>query len=98
MLRVYNLSRGVLIVSILIYSIIGFIGVLITSDDIFPRFFKPSYYRFYVFALTIIFGVVVFFNEAQETSSISVENSEVLADIPELSEGQTLDDFGTCFP
>lgn len=100
LLRVYNLSRGVLIVSILIYSIIGFIGVLITSDDIFPRFFNPSYYRFYVFALTIIFGVVAFFNvrSSDETSSISVENSEVLADIPELSEGQTLDDFGTCFP
>lgn len=100
LLRIYNLSRGVLIFSILIYSIIGFIGVLITSDEVFPKFFNPSYYRIYVLSLTLVFGVVAFINirSSDETSSISVENSKVLSDIPELSEGQTLDGSGACFP
>ena len=31
LLRIYNLSRGVLIVSIFIYSLIAFVGVLITN-------------------------------------------------------------------
>ena len=100
LLRIYNLSRGVLIVSIFIYSLIAFVGVLITSDDIFPKFFNPSYYKVYIIGLAIVFGSVAFFNvrSSEETSSISLENTEVLAEIPELSIGETLDDFGTCFP
>ncbi len=100
LLRVFNLSRGIILISALIYSLITFLVVYITSEKVFPKFMNPTYYKFYLLGFVVLFSTAAFINlnSEEEDESISLENSEVLADIPKLSEGQELIDFGNCFP
>lgn len=100
LLKVFNLSRGIILISVLIYSLITFLVVYITSENVFPKFLNPTYYKYYLMSSIVLISTFTFFNlNSQENGkSISLVNSEGIAKIPELYEGQELIDFGNCLP
>lgn len=100
LLKVFNLSRGIILISVFIYTLTIFLVVYITSEKVFPKFVSPTYYKFYLLISIVLILTFILFNlNSQENGElISLGNSEDLANIPELFEGQELLNFGNCLP
>jgi hypothetical protein len=85
MLRLYNFSRGLLVISILIVPTVLFILIFLLNLNMYSRFKKNKLYFFIPFSLFILGFTILSFQRSIE--SVSVESITTTTTIPDIQIG-----------
>ena len=100
LLRIYNLSRGLILLYLFLYTLIISLVVFITNEELFKNFGNVKYYKIFTsLFISLLVGILIFnfsTNRNEDVASLSSEGLQT--NEADLFIGKTLDELGTCFP